>query len=116
MIEFDHFAITTSKLEDTISFYQKIGYKLQNIFHDTEYRWATLKLGKTRLEIFEPLEKELPTIQHIAYSYTKEKEAYQIAESLGYNRQQLNIFSGDLNRKSFFMEDNNGISIQLIKK
>lgn len=55
-------------------------------------------------------------IQHIAYSYTNEKEAYQIAEKLGYKLDQLDIFSGDLNRKSFFIEDNNGLSLQLIKK
>lgn len=116
MIEFDHVAITTNNLKETIAFYQKIGYEVQNHFNDGEYRWATLKLATTRLEIFEPLDKELPIIQHIAYSYTSEKEAFQIAEKLGYKSEQLDIFSGDLNRKSFFIEDNNGVSIQFIKK
>lgn len=116
MIKFDHVAITTNNLEETIAFYQNIGYEIQNQFDDAEYRWATLKLGTTSLEIFEPLDKALPTIQHIVYSYTNEKEAYEIAEKLDYKLEQLDIFSGDLNRKSFFIEDNNGISLQLIKK
>lgn len=115
MIEFDHVAITTNNLEETIAFYEKIGYEFENLFKDQEYRWATLKLGATRLEIFEPLINGLPVIQHIAYKFTEEKEVYQIAERLGYKTEKLDIFSGDLNRKSFFVEDNNGISIQFIK-
>lgn len=116
MLEFDHVAITTNDLEKTIDFYQKIGYMFQNQFNDDEYRWATLTLGTTRLEIFEPLEKELPIIEHIAYSFNDDEEAYQIAKNFGYQTDQLDIFSGDLNRTSFFIKDNNGISIQLIKK
>lgn len=115
MIEFDHVAITTNNLEETIAFYEKIGYEFESLFSNQEYRWATLKLGATRLEIFEPLISELPVIQHIAYRFNEEKEVYQIAERLGYKNEKLDIFSGDLNRKSFFIEDNNGISIQFIK-
>lgn len=35
MIEFDHVAITTNNLEETIAFYQKIGYEIQDQFNDT---------------------------------------------------------------------------------
>lgn len=114
MIQFDHVAITTNNLEESIAFYEKIGYEFENLFKDQEYRWATLKLGTTRLEIFE--DKESSKIDHIAYSYTTQEEAYQIAEKLGYDIKQLNIFSGNLNRKSFFIKDNNGIQIQFINK
>lgn len=116
MLEFDHIAITVKNLEESIKFYQKLGYKLENIFNDEEYKWATLKLGISGLEIFEPIKKEASKISHIAYSYTEDKEAFEFAKNIGYTQEQLEIYYGNLNRKSFFIKDNNGISIQLIKK
>ena len=116
MIEFDHIAITVKNLEESIKFYEKIGYKLESIFNDDEYRWATLRLGISGLEIFQPIKMESSKISHIAYSYTEDKEAFEFAENIGYTQEQLEIYYGDLNRKSFFVEDNDGISIQLIKK
>lgn len=116
MIEFDHIAITVNSLEESINFYKKMGYELQNQFKDAEYRWATLELGTTRLEIFEPLEIELPKIEHIAYSFTEDEEAFEIARKIGYKVEKSDVFYGDLKRKSFFVKDNNGLSIQLIKK
>lgn len=116
MIELDHIAITVDNLENSIEFYELIGYNMQNKFEDEDYRWATLKLGKTSLEIFEKLKKELPKIEHFAYSFTNDEEVFEIATKLGYKADELNIFYGDLNRKSFFIEDNNGLSIQMIKK
>lgn len=116
MIEFDHIAITVKSLEESIKFYERLGYKLESTFHDEEYRWATLKLGISGLEIFEPMKKEASKISHIAYSYMEDKEAFEFAKNIGYTQEQLEIYYGNLNRKSFFVEDNDGISIQLIKK
>lgn len=116
MIEFEHIAITVKNLEESIKFYEILGYKLENIFNDDEYRWATLKLGMSGLEIFEPIKKESSKISHIAYSYTEDEEAFKFAKNIGYTQEQLDIYYGDLNWKSFFVEDNDGISIQLIKK
>lgn len=120
MIQLDHFAITVNNLEEAIKFYMNIGYKLQNKFNDEEYKWAELDLGATRLEIFEPAvasrEKELSKISHIAYSFTEDEEAFEIANKIGYKVGNLDIFYGDLNRKTFFIKDNSGIPIQLIKK
>lgn len=116
MVEFDHVAITVNNLEESINFYKKLGYQLQNQFKEDEYNWATLKLGITSLEIFEPLKKNLPSIEHIAYNFTKDEEAYEIIRKIGYKVNNLDIFYGDLQRKSFFVKDNSGLSIQLIKK
>ena len=58
----------------------------------------------------------LPKISHIAYNFTDDKEAFDIANKAGYKIDDSDVFYGDLNRKSFFIEDNNGTSIQLIKK
>ena len=61
-------------------------------------------------------EKELSKISHIAYSFTEDEEAFEIANKIGYKVGNLDIFYGDLNRKTFFIKDNSGIPIQLIKK
>ena len=55
------------------------------------------------------------TIEHIAYSYDFDDEVIDIIQRLGYS-EQVNLFYGDLNRKSFFIKDPNGKSIQFIKK
>lgn len=116
MIQLDHIAVTVNNLEESIKFYENIGYKLQNSFNDEKYKWATLELGETGLELFESVQKEISKISHIAYNFTEEGEALEIANKAGYKVDDSDVFYGDLNRKSFFIEDNNGISIQLIKK
>lgn len=116
MIQFDHVAITVKNLEQSIKFYENLGYTLQNQFIDEEYRWANLELGLSMLEIFEPLNNNTSKIEHLAYSFTDDKEAFEFASKRGYKIEDKDIFYGDLNRKSFFIEDDNGISIQLIKK
>lgn len=116
MISFDHIAITVNDLEKSIIFYTDLGYKLVNQFLDKEYKWATLALGDISLELFEPLVKGLPQIEHLAYSFTDEEEVFDFANRKGFQKEDLDIFFGDLNRKSFFIEDDNGKSIQFIKK
>ena len=56
------------------------------------------------------------SFDHIAYSYDNDNEVLELMKRLGYREIDLDIFYGDLNRKSFFIEDKNGKSIQLIKK
>lgn len=116
MIKFDHIAITVDNLDKSISFYEKLGYKVKDRFNDEEYNWATLELNSIGLELFQLLKKDLPKISHIAYNFTDDKEAFDIANKAGYKIDDSDVFYGDLNRKSFFIEDNNGTSIQLIKK
>ena len=89
---------------------------MENKFNGEEYKWATLELGTTGLELFEPLQKDFSKIYHIAYNFTEDEEAFEIANKAGYKVDYSDVFYGELNRKSFFIEDNNGISIQLIKK
>ena len=116
MIKFDHVAITVQNLEESISFYTKLGYKIINQFVDEEYRWSTLQLNNVCIELFEPIEKLESKIEHLAYSYEKDEEALLLAKQFGYEKDDLDIYYGNLNRRSFFIEDCNGISIQLIKK
>lgn len=116
MIEFDHVAITSDNLEQSLDFYKKIGYTLQAQFEDEDYRWATLSIGNVKLEVFEPSNKGKTKIEHIAYSFTDDEEVFQLALNLGYQPNELNIFYGDLKQKSFVIKDNNGLSIQFIKK
>ena len=83
----------------------------QDRFNNKEYEWALLKLNDHSLELFQSDNKSL---NHIAYSYNREEEINMIIKELGYKK--IEAFYGDLNRKSFFIEDNNGNQIQLIKK
>ena len=116
LIEFDHVAITVKNLEDSIHFYEKLGYKLQAQFCDESYKWATLKLKEAGLELFQPLQENFANIFHIAYNFESDEEAFEFAKGIGYKFNDLDIFYGDLNRKSFFVKDGNDLSIQLIKK
>lgn len=116
LISFDHVAITVRNLEKSIHFYENLGYKLQSKFCDKDYRWATLTLKEVGLELFQPLRENDLNIFHIAYNFVKDEEAFEFAKGIGYKITDLNVFYGDLNRKSFFVQDDNGVSIQLIKK
>ena len=52
MLKFDHIAVSVSNLKKSIDFYQVLEFKLENIFHDEEYDWATMKGQNTTLELF----------------------------------------------------------------
>ena len=116
LISFDHVAITVKNLEESIHFYENLGYTLQSKFCDKDYKWATLKLKEAGLELFQPLQGNDLNIFHIAYNFVDDEEAFEFAKNIGYRIADLNVFYGDLNRKSFFVQDDNGVSIQLIKK
>ena len=45
MIDLDHIAITVEDLDESITFYKKLGYELLERFSDEGYNWATLKLN-----------------------------------------------------------------------
>lgn len=113
MISFDHYAITVKDLNESIIFYKKLGYKLMNRFSDEEYEWATLRLGNYSLELFE---NKKECMDHVAYNYDNFDEVIKVIEDLGYREEDLDIYYGDLNRESFFIEDINGKEIQFIKK
>ena len=116
MLDLDHIAITVKDLDESISFYIKFGYKLIGRFSDDGYNWATLKLNNHSLELFELTKNKKESFDHIAYNYDSDEEVLDLIKKLGYKKENIDIFYGDLNRKSFFIEDNNGKSIQLIKK
>ena len=113
MFDLDHIAITVNNLDESIDFYKKIGYELLERFSDDGYNWATLRLNNHSLELFQINNKD-KSFDHIAYSYNDDKDALDLLKRLDYKK-DLDIFYGDLNRKSFFIEDINGKSIQLIK-
>ena len=116
MLDLDHIAITVKDLDESISFYIKFGYKLIGRFSDDGYNWATLKLNNHSLELFELTKNKKESFDHIAYNYDSDEEVLELVSQLGYDKKVINIFYGDLKRKSFFIEDKNGKSIQLIKK
>jgi len=116
MIDLDHIAITVEDLDESITFYKKLGYELLERFSDEGYNWATLKLNNHSLELFQITNDKEKPINHIAYSYDEDEEVLDLIKQLGYKKENIDIFYGDLNRKSFFIEDNNGKSIQLIRK
>lgn len=116
MLDLDHIAITVENLDESITFYKKIGYELLERFSDDGYNWATLKLNNHSLELFQMTNDKEKPINHIAYSYDSEEEVLELMKKIGYENENIDIFYGNLNRKSFFIEDNNGKSIQLIKK
>ena len=116
MLDLDHIAITVENLDESIAFYKKIGYELLERFSDDGYNWATLKLNNHSLELFQITNDREKSINHIAYSYDSEEEVLELMKKIGYENKNIDIFYGDLNRKSFFIEDNNGKSIQLIRK
>lgn len=103
MLGLDHIAITVNSLDESISFYTKFGYKLIERFSADGYNWATLKLNNHSLELFEMTKKNEENFDHIAYSYDSDEEAVNLINQLGYKKENLDIFYGDLNRKSFFM-------------
>ena len=115
MLDLDHIAITVKDLDESISFYIKFGYELIERFRDDGYNWATLKLNHHSLELFELINDKDENYNHIAYSYDRDEEVLNLIKQLGYDKNDLDIFYGDLNRKSFFIKDKNGKSIQLIK-
>ena len=53
MLEFDHIALTVTNLEGSINFYKVLGYKVETVFEEEDYRWASLLLGDTSLELFQ---------------------------------------------------------------
>lgn len=116
MIKFDHIAITVENLEKAIAFYKILGYQVQSQFNDLDYNWTTLTLGDSSLEIFEMKGENAQKIEHMAFSFTEDREVLNIATKLGYSSEELEFFYGDLKRKSLFIEDDEGRSIQFIKK
>lgn len=116
MLDLDHIAITVKDLDESIAFYKMFGYELLERFSDDGYNWVTLRLNNHSLELFQLTSDKEKTINHIAYNYDSDEEVLELMKRLGYKKEDLDIFFGDLNRESFFIEDNNGKSIQLIKK
>ena len=116
MLDLDHIAITVKDLDESIAFYKMFGYELLERFSDDGYNWVTLRLNNHSLELFQLTSDKEKPIDHIAYNYDSDEEVLELMKRLGYKKEDFDIFFGDLNRESFFIEDNNGKSIQLIKK
>ena len=116
MLELDHIGITVKDLDESILFYTKLGYELVERFNDEGYNWALLRINNHSLELFQMTNNKDENFDHIAYSYDSDKEALHLIKQLGYDKKDIDVFYGELKRKSFFIEDKDGKSIQLIKK
>lgn len=113
MIKFDHSAITVKDLNESIKFYEMIGYKLLNSFADEEYKWCNMELNGISLELFQMRNGNVPSIKHMAYSYETSDELMSLLNKM--DKKMPDAFYGDLNRESIFISDIDGNEIQFIK-
>lgn len=113
MIRFDHVAITIKDLDESIKFYERLGYKLLNIFDDEEYKWCNMELNGIGLELFQMKKDNSMPIKHLAYSYDERNELIDLLDKMG--NKISDSFYGDLNRESVFITDIDGNEMQFIK-
>lgn len=113
MIKFDHVALTVKDLDESIKFYERLGYKLLNIFDDEEYRWCNMELNGIGLELFQMKNDSSNPIKHVAYSYDDINELINLLNKMGIKISDF--FYGNLNRESMFITDVDENEIQFIK-
>lgn len=121
MFSFDHIAISVTNLERSIEFYQKLGFILDNQFEDGDYKWATLKLNEFSLEIFcynknnnkFSGDLSITGVNHFALNTKNIDDCIQNIKE--FYSGKIEIYYGDLNRKSFWIKDPDNIGIQIIE-
>lgn len=121
MFSFDHVAISVTNLENSIKFYQKLGFVLDKEFDDGDYRWATLTLNDFSLEVFcynknnNKYSNNLSVtgVHHFALKVVNIDETIKTIKEI--YKEELEIYHGDLKRKSFWIKDPDNIGIQIIE-
>lgn len=122
MFSFDHIAISVTNLERSIDFYQKLGFILDNQFNDGDYKWATLNLNEISLEIFcynknnNKYSGDLSKtgVHHFALKTKNIDKCIQTIKEIYTG--EIEVYYGDLNRKSFWIKDPDNIEIQIIEE
>lgn len=131
MFNIDHVAISVTDMERSIEFYKKFGFEKFNSWEaeDGSIKITMLKLNNTLLEIFCYKEyKELPdtaktTATDLPILGTKHfalcvDDIQKAKEFVTQNNicQDINIRTGRLGRQYFFINDPDGILLEIIER
>lgn len=130
MFNFNHVTISAEKLEKTIEFYNKFGFKLHKEYHDDSVDIVMLKLNNMILEIFhysnydllpehsKDLGIDLKTIgnKHFGLGVKDINKAKDFVEKNRINDDEINIKEGRLGKPYFFIKDPNGILMEIIEE
>ena len=132
MFSFDHVSLSVKKLSETINFYKIFGFEVFNQYEseDKSIRIVMLKNNdneyielfnysnyKENPEYMKSLSTDLPVIgtKHMAFRVKDIKKVKEYVEENDISK-NVNITSGKLGRKYFFINDPNGILIELIEE
>lgn len=130
MFNFNHVTISVSNLEKTLQFYQKFGFEKYKEYHDESVDIIMLKLGSMILEIFHyqknyelpnhstDLALDLPTIgnKHFGLGVKNINEAVKFVLDNNLTTKQIEINEGRLGKPYFFIEDPDGILMEIIEE
>jgi catechol-2,3-dioxygenase len=101
--EFDHIAITTKNVHDSIEFYKKNFDGVEVLYEDST--WGFLKIGEFKLAFV--TESEHPP--HICYRVGSKKELEEEAAKMG------GVIEVHRDKsESFYIEDSSGNAIEII--
>ena len=130
MFKMEHVAISAEYLEETLNFYHNFGFEIYKEYHDDSVDIIILKLDNIFLEVFHyddshplpehatDLTKDLKTIgtKHFGLSVKNINEAKRWIEDKNLNNTEIEIHPGRLGRPYFFIEDPNGILVEIIEE
>ena len=80
-----HVGIPTADLEQTMAFYQSLGFERTGLFHNGENRCAFMRLGNLTIETWEgdPTNPTAGAINHISLNTTDVEKAFAAAKQQG---------------------------------
>ena len=131
MFGFDHVSISVDNLEETVKFYQKLGFAIHQEYHGEDSEYVLLTLDGNFLEVFkypdmDPLpsfakdvDKDLSTIgtKHLGLSVKDINEAKKWIEDNNLSDEEIVIHHGRIDGIGyFFIKDPNGILIEIIEE
>ncbi len=128
MFSFDHVAISVDKVEESLNFYEKLGFEKYQEYYDEKVDLFMLKMAEIKLEIFHYHEHvDLPSFakdlaedlhvvgtKHLALQTDDIDSAKVFLEERGLKLGEIK--KGRLGRRYFFLQDPNGIFIEIIER
>ncbi len=130
MFDFNHVTISANHLEETLEFYKKFGFTKFKEYHDDNVDIVMLKLNNMILEIFhyndnyqlpehaKDLSVDLKTVgnKHFGLGVKNIVEAKNFVERNKLVDVEITIIKGRLGKPYFFIEDPNGILMEIIEE